>query len=183
MSEGPIFSTMRLKELTFMGMNSWSFKKFLTVGHDLSEKEIDELTNTHFRLLNEEPKAEPIDMEKLKTQYKDTSQEGRRVAPRVPIEMTVIVYSQTKSHRTKSVNVSLTGVLLGSGIPDGFSSGAVEVVFIHEDPKTGKKKHLVFIAEVVDAKNGGKRLQFKTALEKSSEELEKILNGAKLKSE
>lgn len=164
-----------------MGMNSWTFKKLLTVGHDLSENELDELTNTHFRLLKEAPVTEPINVEKLQENFKDQDAEGRRLAPRFPIQMTVIVYSQTRSVRTKSLNVSLTGVLLDDGLPQDFSSGNLEIVFIHEDPKTGKKKYLAFNAEVVGAKSDNQRLRFKSAVEKSSEELEKIISDAKLK--
>jgi len=164
-----------------MAMNSFSFKRVVEIfEHDLSSQEFEDLTQTHIRLLKENDQAEPINIEKLKANYVDTSESGRRVAPRYPLKMTVIVYSRSKSIRTSSVNVSLTGVLLNDQLPKEFSDGQVEIVFIHEQANKSQKQFLVFNAQIVDAASSNQRLKFNSAVRKASEDLEKIIEGSKL---
>ena len=135
-----------------MPMNSFSFRSAERNETDRSQDHCEELyeelsgvlevqkigeliANKHakrFRKID----FQPVNLENLKNRWSDPS--GRRIAPRFNLQMTVLICSHTKSFRSQTKNISLSGLCLQDILPEDFNRGVFDVVLIQED-EIGKK--------------------------------------------
>ncbi len=100
-----------------------------------------------------------INFDDLRLQYRDTSPEGRRVAPRYEIGIEIIILSQTKSFRTSSINVSISGALLKDQLPKEFmSSDTLDIIFIPNG--SFLKKRILFQGKAVGGPDSSARITF-----------------------
>jgi len=101
----------------------------------------------------------PINFEEMKRQYTDKFPPGRRIAPRYEINLEVIILTQTKSFRTRSLNVSASGALLKDSLPKDFlSSQTLEIIFIMTD--RNNKNRLLFKGRAVGGTESSCRITF-----------------------
>lgn len=164
-----------------MSMNSFSFK-LRSQDRDVAaaSQEHTNVTGVTSLTALRETEALPINMEALRAQFKDAVGAGRRIAPRFPLRMTAIVYARGKSFRLKSVNISLSGVLLNKSIPREFAGDDLDIVFIHEHPGSPKKQYLMFRGKVVDGAASSPRLCFNASVKTASKDLESIIQRSQL---
>jgi hypothetical protein len=137
--------------------------------------EADGISGKEFRNLRKK-KHESVDLDALKKKYQGMDL-GRRIAPRFPINMSVVVFSQNTSFRTESLNISATGVLLKDLLPASFMEAPIEVLFIYENPRTGHKQHMLFGAMAVGGPLRSARVTFKSSVHQSAELLEGLFVG------
>lgn len=163
-----------------MSMNSFSFKLRSADRDEAPASQCSENTSVTGITKLRENEAAPINMEQLRAKYKDAVGAGRRIAPRFPLRMTAIVYARGKSLRLKSVNISLSGVLLNKNIPREFAGDDLDIVFIHEHPGSTKKQYMMFRGQVVDGAASSPRLRFSGAVKTASKDLEAIIQRSQL---
>lgn len=144
--------------------------------HDVTPAHLDGFSTDDLRKLREGP-AKVVNLEELKQRYEGMTGLGRRIAPRFSVEMTVVIFSSNQSFRTRSLNVSATGVLLHDLLPVSFMSTKIEVLLIHEDPATRAKRHLLFHGEAVGGPLRTQRVVFKASAQKAAETLQGLLVG------
>lgn len=125
-----------------------------------------------FRKIEKMPKR-PVDIAALKRKYSGYHQ-GRRVAPRYGINLSVILYTVTKSFRTNSVNVSASGVLLKDHVPEEFMKETFDVVFVDQNSKD--RRYMVFRAKVVGGPVKSDRITFLSSISNSQEVLMNVLD-------
>lgn len=164
-----------------MSMNSFSFKlRSQDRDEAAASQENTNVTSVTGLTSLRENEALPINMEQLREKFKDAVGAGRRIAPRFPLRMTAIVYARGKSLRLKSVNISLSGVLLNKSIPREFAGDDLDIVFIHEHPGSPRKQYMMFRGQVVDGAASSPRLRFSGAVKTASKDLEAIIQRSQL---
>ncbi|MGZ5279323.1 MAG: hypothetical protein ACXWC9_05245 [Pseudobdellovibrionaceae bacterium] len=108
----------------------------------------------------------------MKRQYQDKYPLGRRIAPRYEINLEVIILTQTKSFRTRSLNVSASGALLKDSLPKEFmASQTLEIIFIMTDQNC--KNRLLFKGRAVGGPNSSSRITFLESGVNSQSELQR----------
>lgn len=116
---------------------------------------------------------EPICLEDFKNNYIDSGP-GRRQTPRYGLRVEVLICSAHRAFRTKTTNVSMSGLLLKDYIPDELMRGAVDIVLIDESRPEGKK-YLVFRGKAVGGPLRSQRLFFNSAAPLAQNELAKLV--------
>ena len=107
----------------------------------------------------------PIKME----DYTDPAPEGRRIAPRFTVELEVIILTQTKSFRTKSINISASGALLKDELPELFMASSLDIIIVREAGNA--KKRLLFRGKAVGGPSKSCRITFQACVKDSDSEL------------
>jgi hypothetical protein len=164
-------------------MNSFSFRKAFS--------DMGELTDELYRLLNihgndncfdasfagffEDQEFMPVDLSKLRTGWTDTSGMGRRKCPRYNIRLDVLICNYHKAFRTKTLDVSLTGLKLKDLLPEEFSNGFFDVMLIDEN--LGEKTYILFRGRVVPGKFRTRRVVFESLAADSAADLMKLVEG------
>lgn len=117
-----------------------------------------------------------VPVETLVKGYVDPSK-GRRVAPRYMKQLTAVVYTNNRSFRTTTVNISVGGAMLKDNLPTEFQYGAIEVLFIHEDSESSQKQYFMFKGEAIKNTGPTSRIQFTSASPAAQETLANLLNN------
>ncbi len=115
-----------------------------------------------------------IDREKLQKNWSDP--QGRRVAQRHEVQLTVLVVTPNKSFRTQSENVSATGVLLRDILPEAIAQHKFEVVLIRTDD-IGKKTFYIFRGHAVRSIPRTRRIQFDAMTAESEAKLQTLFKA------
>ena len=119
--------------------------------------------------------SKSIDIKQLKSAYSDPAPNGKRIAPRYLIELEVIILTHTKSFRTKSINISITGALLHEVLPKEFMSVPLEIIFIKKG--NNGKRRLLFRGKAVGGPKQSPRITFQSSTLNSEAELLEELRG------
>lgn len=114
--------------------------------------------------------SKSINIEELKLAYADPAPKGRRIAPRYSVELEVIILTQTRSFRTKSVNLSATGALLQDELPTEFMNSPLDIIFIKVLDEANKKR-LLFRGKAVGGPLRTPRITFESYVQDSVSEL------------
>ena len=150
-----------------MSMNSFSLRGSRNDRqNNLFVEEVSELLNLHpdgsefdancfAPLKNLE--YEPVNLDLLKKPGWQDPEVGRRVAPRYDISLTVLIGTYFKAFRSKSKNISLSGLLLQDEIPTHFTKEQFDVVIIQELSPT-RRNYMMFRGKVVDIFNRNHRI-------------------------
>ncbi len=109
--------------------------------------------------------SSPIKME----DYTDPTPQGRRIAPRFTIELEVIILTQTKSFRTRSINVSASGALLKDELPEEFMTTSLDIIIVRQAGES--KKRLLFRGKAVGGPSRSCRITFQACVKDSDSEL------------
>ncbi|PWU19730.1 MAG: hypothetical protein C5B49_05320 [Bdellovibrio sp.] len=141
-----------------------------------TEEDITEITEITVDVIGERNQS-LVEVRNL-LNYKDPS--GRRSAPRVMCEVIVVVFTSAHSFRTRTVNISLSGVLLKEALPTTFAGEALDIVFIAEQPENNHTNYFLLHGRAV---SGGKptRLQFTMATHRAFKALQTLLENPPLR--
>lgn len=109
----------------------------------------------------------------------DQHAKARRAAPRYGISYRVLVVTAFQSFRTKTKNISATGMLLEDCLPEVFMKEHFDIVLVVEDdsPPTGKpksRKTLSFRGKAVGGPLRSSRIHFSAAPLESQQALAQI---------
>lgn len=101
---------------------------------------------------------QPVDLQRLKREYPDSS-EGRRAGARYCLRVTVLICNHQKAFRTQTENVSYSGLLTKDQLPETFQKGFFDVLLIDES-QIGKKQYVLFRGTLVDGASSTRRVRF-----------------------
>ncbi len=101
--------------------------------------------------------------------YTDPAPQGRRIAPRFPVELEIIILTQTKSFRTQSINVSSSGALLKDPLPEEFMKANLDIIIVRT--KGSSKRRLLFRGTAVGGPLRSSRITFEACVKDADEEL------------
>jgi len=119
-----------------------------------------------------------VNLSALKKSFSGDSTLGRRGDLRYEVSMTAIVYTRTASFRTESVDVSGSGVQFKDQLPEEFINRPIEILFVHEDPHTGRKTHLILQGVAVGHGLNTPRAKFNRLAPRLSQILQRLLKLA-----
>ncbi len=110
--------------------------------------------------------------------YKNTSPspfaDERRIAPRYHLRFEILVMSQNRSLRSRTVNLSVSGALMEDATPMDFL-GPVDVVIIIPHVKGEQKTYLNFRGLVVGKSEASHRLTFLQDKDESFDKLKRMI--------
>lgn len=167
-----------------MSMNSFSLRLADRSRAELEEElsgildihqDGDEFNASAFRKLKD-IKFEPVDLEKLKNQVADAMTGNRRAAPRFEVKLTVLVCNHRRAFRTKTENVSMSGLLLKDLLPIEFSTNSFEVVLI-EERENKPNNYLLFRGKAVEGPFRTPRVIFESVAADTEAKLNRLLLG------
>ncbi len=147
-----------------------------TVTSEAIEGLFPDLTGDEFMSLLH-AKMEAVDISALRKENPDiigNSGRGLRSAPRYGVHLKVLLVSNSQIFKTKTHNVSLSGLLLEDLIPEKLMRGTVDVILVNES-NSGKDRYLVFRGHAVGAPLRTKRLAFDFVKTSSHKELSEML--------
>lgn len=128
-----------------------------------------------FRALKE-TKFQPVNLEYLKKLSPDETSEKRRAAPRFHLELTAILSNGYKTFRTKTVDVSFTGILLKDVVPEDFVQSIIEIV-IKDESEKNKVRYFHFRGRMInEGPSRTRRLSFQAMTKESEKHLLEILD-------
>jgi hypothetical protein len=165
-----------------MAMNSFSSgKAFLEMG-DMSEQLYRLLKNSsaesaidsEFASFFDSHTFEPVNLNLLKKGWTDESG-GRRRSPRYDLNVEVLICNHNRAFRTKTVDISLTGLQLTDPLPGEFSRGFLDIMLIEEN--LGEKTYLLFRGKLVAGMLSGRRIAFESLAADSAEGLMRMVEG------
>ncbi len=114
----------------------------------------------------------------LKQMQKETDQgqlhSERRLTPRHDLRLKVILFSNSKSFKTLSNNISLSGMLLESAIPKEYMGGVFDIVIV--SPLNNNEK-IVFSAKLVGDVLDPRRIMFVDQKQSFKNSLEKLISN------
>lgn len=150
-----------------MSMNSFSLRGRGNGQKNLFEEEVSELLNLHPQD-GEEFEAncfsplrgleyEPVNLELLKKPGWYDTDSARRATPRYDISLTVLIGNYFRAFRSKTENISLSGLLLQDEIPDHFIKGQFDVVII-QDVSPTRKNYMMFRGRAIENFNRTRRI-------------------------
>ncbi len=116
---------------------------------------------------------EPVNIASLVKGYRDPA--GRRLAPRHEIKITVVLYTNHRSFRTSTMNVSAGGAMLQDQLPSSFASEPFDILFIYEDSSLSKKRYFMMKGQAVGTQLQTNRVQFKGASPSTKESFHKFV--------
>lgn len=122
---------------------------------------------------------EPVNIASLVKGYHDPK--GRRLAPRHDVQLTVVLYTSSKSFRTTTQNISAGGAMLRDELPQSFGSDQFDILFIYEDPAAQKKRYFMMKGQAVGSSAAAiqiqatNRVQFKGANPSTKESFHKFV--------
>ena len=117
---------------------------------------------------------EKIDLHALKKKYEKSLGLGRRVAPRFSVQISAVVFTSQVSFRTKTLNISASGVLLEDLLPPEFMKSKIEILFIYTEARTGQRHHLLFRGRPVGGPLRSARVQFEDSAKRALETLQSL---------
>jgi len=103
-----------------------------------------------------------------------SSYREKRLRPRYLQILEVVLLTSHQSYRTKTVNLSESGMLLCETVPKEFSRGVIDVILVLH-PYGQTPERLWFEATMIGGSLPTARLMFLTAKNKSDEKLRKFI--------
>jgi hypothetical protein len=168
-----------------MGMNSFSLRSAISDMSEMTEDLYQRLLNnsnspvespvdTDFASFFDSHKYEPVNLNHLEKGWTDEGV-GRRRSPRYDLKVDVLICNQNRAFRTKTVDISLTGMQLSDLLPEEFSRGFLDIMLIGEH--LGKKTYLLFRGKIVAGKLRERRIVFESLASDSAEGLIRLIDG------
>lgn len=118
---------------------------------------------------------EPVNLADLVKGYRDPK--GRRTAPRHEIALTVVLYTNLRSFRTSTQNVSAGGVMLSEAIPMDFTDQPFDILFIYDDKTLGRKRYFMMKGQAIGTYTNTNRIQFKGTNPSTKESFQNFVEG------
>lgn len=171
-----------------MSMNSFSLRGSSSDRHkNLFEEEVSELLNLHPDGTEFEANCfaplknleyDTVNLDLLKKPGWQDPESGRRNVPRYDLSLTVLIGTYFKAFRTKSTNISLSGLLLQDDIPDDFTRDKFDVVII-QDVSPTRKNYMMFRGRAIQTFNRTRRIILLESQSGASERLSYLFSFLK----
>ncbi len=141
---------------------------------DASMTLLGDISSEELKALREGPQ-QIIDLEHLKRKYDGFAGLGRRIAPRFPLNLSVVIVNHKgSSFRTQSLNISESGALLKDMLPPNFMDSIFEILITYTCPQAKTPRHLMFTGQAVGGPLRTPRVSFKSSANKTAELLQTL---------